>query len=208
MPDHAFRRVPWSIQIFFEKIEKIKVKDELATFLGAGNGIFEYSYYDMVKITGHSCATVAGGYLIASEGLKHLYKDEIPVRGNIKVEISKLPTENNFGVIGLIISAITGAGGDDGFSGIPDGRFKRRGLLSFNANVPYDVVMTRLDNGKQVGINYNPYAVVNPKEILKTVLNPDATEEDIRAFPKKFQKMVATIFENRDKVITEIKLLR
>ncbi|WP_022847664.1 MULTISPECIES: hypothetical protein [unclassified Desulfurobacterium] len=186
---------------FFEKIEKIKVKDELATFLGAGNGIFEYSYYDMVKITGHSCATVAGGYLIASEGLKHLYKDEIPVRGNIKVEISKLPTENNFGVIGLIISAITGAGGDDGFSGIPDGRFKRRGLLSFNANVPYDVVMTRLDNGKQVGINYNPYAVVNPKEILKTVLNPDATEEDIRAFPKKFQKMVATIFENRDKVI-------
>ncbi|WP_456464833.1 hypothetical protein [Desulfurobacterium sp.] len=186
---------------FFEKIEKIKVKDELATFLGAGNGIFEYSYYDMVKITGHSCATVAGGYLIASEGLKHLYKDEIPVRGNIKVEISKLPTENNFGVIGLIISAITGAGGDDGFSGIPDGRFKRRELLSFNANVPYDVVMTRLDNGKQVGINYNPYAVVNPKEILKTVLNPDATEEDIRAFPKKFQKMVATIFENRDKVI-------
>ncbi|OMH40486.1 hypothetical protein [Desulfurobacterium indicum] len=187
---------------FFDEIEKIKLKDELASFLGAGNGIFEYSYYDMVKITGHSCATVAGGYLIASEGLKVLYRNgEIPERGKIKVEISKSPTENNFGVIGFVLSAITGAGGDEGFSGIPDGRFKRRELLFFNADIDYDVVMTRLDTGKKVGINYNPYAVVNPKKILKTVLNPDATEEDIETFPERFQNMVKTIFENRDKVI-------
>ncbi|WP_457568472.1 hypothetical protein [Desulfurobacterium sp.] len=187
---------------FFNNIEKIKVKDPLAAFLGAGDGIFEYSYYDMVKITGHSCATVAGGYLIVSEGLKHLYGTEIPERGNIKVEISKSPSENNFGVIGFVIAAVTGAGGEEGFSGIPNGRFKRRGLLSFNANVPFDVVMTRLDNGKRVGINYNPYAVVNPKKILKTILNPEATEEDIKTFPHRFQKMVETIFENRNKVIT------
>ncbi len=188
---------------FFDEIEKIKLKDELASFLGAGDGIFEYSYYDMVKITGHSCATVAGGYLIASEGLKALYENgEIPERGKIKVEISKSPTENNFGVIGFVLSAITGAGGDEGFSGIPDGRFKRRGLLFFNADVDYDVVITRLDTGKKVGINYNPYAVVNPKKILKTVLNPNATEEEIKEFPERFQNMVKTIFENKDKVIT------
>ncbi|WP_456397376.1 hypothetical protein [Desulfurobacterium sp.] len=187
---------------FFDKIEKIKLKDELASFLGAGDGIFEYSYYDMVKITGHSCATVAGGYLIASEGLKTLYgKGEIPERGKIKIEISKSPTDNNFGVIGFILSAITGANGNDGFSGIPDGRFKRRNLPFFNANVFYDVVMTRLDTGKQVGINYTPYAVVNPKKILKIVLNPNATEEEIKTFPEIFQNMVATIFENRNKVI-------
>ncbi|NPA54745.1 MAG: hypothetical protein GXO40_00045, partial [Epsilonproteobacteria bacterium] len=54
--------------------EKIVMQDELMKFLGVNDdGIVEYGYIDVVKTSGHSCATVAGGYLIALHGLKALY---------------------------------------------------------------------------------------------------------------------------------------
>ena len=37
--------------------------------------------------------------------------------------------------------------------------------------------------------------------ILKSAIKPDATQEDIESFPKRFQKMVQTVFENADEVI-------
>ena len=49
-------------------------------------GEIEFSYVDIVKSAGHSCGTVAGAYLIALEGLKALYGEELPQRGEIKVE--------------------------------------------------------------------------------------------------------------------------
>ncbi len=56
---------------FFDEIESIFLKDELAKFLGVNeDGIIELTYTDIVKMAGHSCATVAGGYLIALKGLK------------------------------------------------------------------------------------------------------------------------------------------
>ena len=67
---------------FFNEIETIKLKDELSDFLGTfKDGIVEFSYLDVVKSAGHSCPTVAGAYLMAREGLKALYEDEIPKRG-------------------------------------------------------------------------------------------------------------------------------
>ena len=71
---------------FFERVESITLKDLLAEFLGAfEEGIISFSYLDAVKSAGHSCPTIAGAYLMAREGLKALYKDEVPVRGEIKV---------------------------------------------------------------------------------------------------------------------------
>ncbi len=75
---------------FFNKIEKIKLKDDLSNFLGATeDGIIEFSYIDVVKTAGHSCPTVLGAYLMTLEGLKALYKDELPKRGEIKIEYSE-----------------------------------------------------------------------------------------------------------------------
>ena len=70
---------------FYETIESIKVRDPLSEALGAfENGEYAFSYIDVVKSAGHSCPTVAGAYIITLEGLKVLYTDILPVRGNIK----------------------------------------------------------------------------------------------------------------------------
>ena len=67
---------------FFDEIESILLKDELAKFLGVNeDGIIELTYTDIVKMAEHSCATVAEGYLIALKVLKQ-YADEYQKRRN------------------------------------------------------------------------------------------------------------------------------
>ncbi len=190
---------------FFDEIEKIVVEDELAKFLGVNkDGVISFSYVDIVKTAGHSCGTVAGAYLIASEGLKALYKDELPKRGEIKVELKKAPREDNAGVVASVLSTITGATDDYGFGGIPTGKFNRRDLLFFEADIDAAVRLTRLDTNESVSINYMPQKVVNPMAILMSAISPEATQKDKESFPDRFQEMVKTVFANKDKVI-EIK---
>jgi len=192
---------------FFDEIEKIVVYDDLAKFLGVNDdGIVDFSYADIVKVAGHSCATVSGAYLIALEGLKELYGEELPKRGDIKVELKRATDKDNAGVVGSVLSTITGATIDFGFGGIPTGKYNRRELLFFNADIEYDVCFTRLDTNKKVGINYMPKKVVNPMQILQSAIKPDAKKEDIESFPIRFQEMVKTIFNNIDKVI-EVKTI-
>jgi hypothetical protein len=187
---------------FFDDIEKITVYDDLSQFLGVNDdGIIELSYVDIVKTAGHSCGTVAGAYLVALKGLQALYGDETPKRGEIKVEIKKTPTKENAGVVGSVLSNITGATIDFGFGGIPTGKYNRRELLFFGADIESDVRFTRLDTDKSVCINYKPHVVVNPMAILMSAIKPDAKEEDIKSFPTRFQDMVKTLFDNADKVI-------
>jgi hypothetical protein len=190
---------------FFDEIDSIVLKDELGEFIGTSeSGIIEITYLDTVKMAGHSCAVVGGAYLMASEGLKALYGIEIPQRGEIIVEIKKSPTEENAGVVGCVLSNITGATTDDGFGGIPGGRFNRRNLLFYNAPIDTDIRFTRIDTKKQIGLNYHPGKAVNPMAILMSAIGPDATAENKKTFPKRFQKMVKTLFENKDKVIDVI----
>ena len=187
---------------FFDEIEKIVVEDELAKFLGVNkDGVIDFSYLDIVKTAGHSCGTVAGAYLIAREGLKALYPEELPRRGEIKVELKKAPVDDNTGVVASVLSNITGATVDFGFGGIPTGKFNRRDLLLFEAEIVEDVRLTRLDTNASVGINYRPGKVVNPMAILMSAIGPDAIQEDKERFPDRFQEMVETVFKNSEKVI-------
>ena len=187
---------------FFNTIENIVVYDDLCKFLGVNtDGILEFSYADIVKTAGHSCATVAGAYLMAQKGLQALYKDETPNRGNIKVELQKSTRDENSGVVGAVISNITGATSDFGFGGIPTGKYNRRDSLFFEVKMDHDLCFTRLDTGEKVYVDYRPQKVVNPMAILKSAINPDATEEDKESFPQRFQEMVQTVFKNADKII-------
>jgi hypothetical protein len=187
---------------FFDDIEKIVLQDELAKFLGVNDdGIIEFGYPDIVKTAGHSCGTVAGAYIIALHGLKALYGKEIPKRGEIKVEVKKSPTQDNAGVVGCVLSNITGATTDYGFGGIPTGKFCRRDLLFYNAPIESDIRFTRLDTNKSVSVNYRPKKLVNPMAILMSAIKPDAKQEDIESFPRRFQEMVKTVLENADKVL-------
>ncbi len=187
---------------FFNTIDPIVLQDALAAFLGVNKeGVIEISYLDIVKTAGHSCGTVAGAYICADEGLKALYGEELPRRGEIRVELKHTPTEENAGVVGCVLSNITGATTDYGFGGIPTGEFNRRGLLFYGANILTDLRLTRLDTQESIGINYRPKKVVDPMKILMSAIGPNATPEDRESFPRRFQEMVKTIFENRKEVV-------
>lgn len=187
---------------FFDEIEQIKLQDELAKFLGVNSdGIIEISYIDIVKTAGHSCGTVAGAYLTAEMGLKALFGEKVPKRGEIKVELKRKPEEDNAGVVGCVLSNITGATTDYGFGGIPGGKFNRRNLLFYGADIESDVRLTRLDTGASVGVNYHLGKVVNPMQILMSAIGENATEEDKASFPTRFQEMVKKIFDNKELVI-------
>jgi len=116
---------------FFTDI-KIILKDPLADILGVfENGIIEYSYLDIVKFSGHSCPTVAGAFLMTKIGLQNLYQNNIPIRGDIKVEIKNKKDNGITGVIANIVTFITGASDNGGFKGL-NGNFARDNLISFD----------------------------------------------------------------------------
>jgi hypothetical protein len=187
---------------YIEEIEAIRLYDELAEFLGVnGDGIIEISYLDIVKTAGHSCATVAGAYLMAQKGLQALYGSQLPKRGHIKVELAKAVTQENTGVVGCVLSNITGATTDYGFGGIPGGKYNRRGLLFYEAPIETDVRFTCLETGRSVGVDYRPKRIVDPMAILMSAIGENATPEDRNSFPDRFQAMVQKVFEHSDELI-------
>ena len=189
---------------YYNEVEHIILKDELSKFLGASEeGIIDISYLDIVKMAGHSCALVSGSYLMALKGLQELYGTELPERGGIKVELRESLNEGNTGVSAQVLSNITGATSDTGFSGI-HGKYNLRGLLFYGADIQSNVRFTRLDTNKSVEVSYLPKKVVNPGDIMQSTFGPDATEESKKDFPKQWQEMVKTIFDNAD-IVIEIK---
>jgi len=192
---------------FFDKIETIKLKDELSDFLGTfKEGMVEFSYLDVVKSAGHSCPTVAGAYLMAREGLKALYKDEIAKRGEIEVYFKEDLNDGVAGVIASVFTQITGATEKSGFKGI-GGKFIRHSLMFFNSDIDSDVKLVRIDNKKSIEVFYDPSKIpANPKmkSLMQKILTGLASGEEKKAFGVIWQERVENIFKNYQKVITII----
>lgn len=132
---------------FFSEVQPIILRDRLAQFLGAADGgLIEYHYADVVKLAGHSCPTVAGAYLMTSRVLNALYGDDMPERGDIRVDFRESQDSGVVGVTASVIGMLTGAAGIGGFKGLA-GNFSRRDLLRFDAELPGEVRFTRQDNG-------------------------------------------------------------
>ena len=166
---------------FFNKVETIILQDKLALTLGAlEDGEVEFCYLDVVKSAGHSCPTVAGAYLSLLVGLKELYKDGTPQRGEISVCFKEDSTDGVAGVISMVVSQITGATEHLGFKGLGGGKFARHSLMKFNQDIKSSMQLTRTDTNKTVDILYNPSQIDG----------------------QPFQKRVENIFANIDKVIT------
>ena len=186
---------------FFDQIEHIVLQDGLSATLGSTeNGIIDISYLEIVKMAGHSCAVISGAYLMTLIGLKELYANDIPKRGEIKVELREQLGDDNTGVFGQVYSNITGATTNTGFGGL-GGNFNRRNLMFYGKEMKGNVRFTRLDTGKSVEVSYNPSLVVTPGDIMQSAFGPDATEESRKSFPKRWQEMVKTIFDHADKVV-------
>ena len=189
---------------FYDTIESIKVQDPLSNVLGAfENGQYEFNYIDVVKSAGHSCPTVAGAYIISLEALKALYPNEIAIRGNIKVAFKEDLDDGVAGVIGNVISQITGATDKSGFKGL-QGKFVRHSLMQFNAEINASARFTIVDNSQSVDVFYNPSNIKpNPdvQVIMQKMGEGKASNDEIQEFGVLWQDRVKRIFENIDQVI-------
>ncbi len=105
--------------------------DPLGELLGAGDGYYEYSFDDAVKLAGHACPTVAGAFVMAMRAMEELYGEQTPQRGDIRVEVSGSATTGSTGPFTQILTLLTGAAAENGFQGL-NGKYVRQGLLGFN----------------------------------------------------------------------------
>lgn len=189
---------------FFNKIESIKLQDDLAAFLGTfEKGLVEFNYLEIVKATGHSCPTVAGAYLMCLEGLKALYGEDIPKRGEIFVSFKEDSLEGVAGVIASVASHITGATESLGFKGL-NGNFARNELMKFNDDTNSSMKLQRLDNGNSVEVIYDPSTIPgDPKQhqLMQKIMQNNASMDEKKEFGKLWQQRVEKIFNNIDKVI-------
>jgi len=190
---------------FFNNVETITLQDDLSNFLGTfENGIIEFSYLDVVKSAGHSCPTIAGAYLMVLEGLKALYPDEIPQRGNIFVSFKEDEQDGVAGVIANVFTQITGATTISGFKGI-GGNFVRHDLMKFNDNIDSSVKLQRLDNGNSVEVIYSHQNIpANPlqQQLMQKIMQGVATDEEFKQFGEVWQERVENILNNIPKVIS------
>jgi len=189
---------------FYDTVESIKLQDPLAAVLGAyENGEYDISYAEVVRSAGHSCPTVAGAYLMASEALKELFPEQRAIRGDVKVEFAQDLEDGVAGVIGNVISQITGATDKSGFKGL-QGKFARHSLMYFNSDIASSARFTRVDNGATVDVYYNPNSIPASPDmmpLMQKIMLQKATQEETKRFGELWQERVEKIFSNIEEVI-------
>lgn len=176
----------------------LSLYDPLADLLGAApRGVITYTYADAVKLTGHSCPTVASAYLMGYHGLTALYGSELPERGGIRVELAGQATEGVVGVIASVLTLLTGATGQTGFKGL-GGHYDRRELLAFGIPMSGQVRLTRIDTGEQVEVNVHLDRVpVDPRigTLMPRCMAATASPEEIDLFQTLWQERVRALLQ-------------
>lgn len=185
---------------FFAAAPRLAVRDPLAGFLGAADdGVIEYGYADVVRLAGHSCPTVASAYLMTRAALGSLYPDALPERGGVRVELRDDRVAGATGVIANVASFLTGAAHDTGFKGI-GGRFDRRNLLVFGADIPGQLRVTRTDTGAAVTVSARLDRVpADPRmaPLLQRCLAGIAAADEVALFQSLWQGRVRTLVVDR-----------
>lgn len=188
---------------FFDTLETITMYDPLAQTLGVGDGIFNYSYLDAVKLAGHSCPTVAGAWLCVQKALRELYGQDRPTRGMIGVTFSNPEDEGVTGVVASVFTLITGASGLGGFKGL-QGNFSRNNKLLFDQELKAQMKITRLDTLQSIELSYDPSNIeVNPEQqkLMKKLLIKKASKDEIQKFGQLWQERVEMIFQHSETLI-------
>ena len=183
---------------FYSEAPTIKLRDPLAQFLGAArHGVIEYRYTDVVRLSGHSCPTVAGAYLMALHGLRALYGTEMPVRGDVEVFMRDAPGSGVTGVISSVVQLVTGAAGETGFPGAGQlALFARKNLLVFGADVDGVLGMRRRDTGKAVTVHFDNAVVPWPDEmrpLMTKAFADQANSAELECFAQLWQERVRSM---------------
>lgn len=182
-----------SFPAFFDQVPPLRVHDGLAQMLGAADdGVIEYHYADAVRLAGHSCPTVAGAWLCARAGLKHLYGDELPERGGISVYLDDAEGAGVTGVIGQILTLLTGAAGANGFKGL-GGQHARNNLLHFGNGDVQGIRFRRQDNGRYVDVALDTSPVApepGQRLLIPLIISGRADAAQRREFGRLWQERV------------------
>ena len=180
----------------FAAVKPLTLYDPLAELLGAPvDGRITYTFTDVVKLAGHACPTVAGAWLATVRGLRALYGDEMPVRGDISVALHENVEDGVAGVIASIATLLTGAAGAGGFKGL-GGRFGRRQLLNFGIAGVGGIRLTRRDNGRSADCIVQLQRVPgDPRlgELLPAVVQGIATPQQAALFAALWQDRLRRI---------------
>lgn len=141
------------------------------------------------------------------KGLKELYGDDLPERGNIRVSMSGRLGEGVVGVMANVASLITGATDKSGFHGL-GGVFDRRNLLSYEADIAGDIALERCDNGKKVILSYNPKIIPSEPKMaswMQMILSGNTDPELKQWFQSAWQERVRLIlseYANHPELVT------
>lgn len=193
---------------FYAQAPVVRTHDALAELLGASaNGNLDYSYADAVRLAGHSCPTVAGAFLMGRAALAALFPDGRAERGGIRVRMPAPADHGTTGVIGQVLTLLTGAAAENGFHGI-GGRHVRAGLLQFSAQ-PTDAAIRfeRTDTGAAVAVDLDLSGVPGDprqREWLGAILDDRADEATRAAFAQAWQQRVQRLlleFANDPRVV-------
>lgn len=133
--------------------------------------------------------------------LAALYPDGLPERGSIRADFRADRLSGVTGVIASVVTLITGATHDTGFKGLA-GRFDRRKLMYFMADIADEIRFTRLDTGAAVDVRAEMQAVpfeARTPMLLQKCLDGTAGAEEIAAFRESWQERVrALLLEHGD----------
>jgi len=184
---------------FFAEVPTLTLHDGLAQLLGASDdGVIEYHYADAVRLAGHSCPTVAGGWLSARAALRHLYGDELPERGGINVYLNGAENAGVTGVIGQVLTLVTGAAAANGFHGL-GGRHVRSNLLHYAQSDVQGVRFKRNDTGAEVEIEIDTSPVAaDPmmRSLMQLSMTDQANAAQRREFGRLWQDRVRRLLIN------------
>ncbi len=187
---------------FFDRVQTIRLFDPLAQVLGAfDDGVIEISYPEVVRAAGHSCPTVASAYLMTLKALEGLYPEGLPERGGVEVEFSQDFDEGTAGVVGSVVTQITGAAGPGGFKGIA-GNFGRNNLMQFGGSTGNAARFTRRDTGRSVDVEINLNVVPPAPQtmpLLQKIIAQTADKNEKIEFARLWQERVKRILiDQRD----------
>ena len=178
---------------FFDRVPRLRVRDALAECLGtAPGGVLEYAYADAVRLTGHSCPTVAGAYWLTVRALRALYPGTLPQRGRIRVSFREAVDSGTTGVVAQVVGLLTGAAASGGFKGL-GGQFARRDLLAFAQPIDTDLRFTRTDTDASVNARVSAQRVpADPRAmpLLQRCLSGQASDDERAEFGRLWQQRV------------------
>jgi hypothetical protein len=192
---------------FFDSLEPIEVYDPLAVALGAleRDRPLVYRYEDAIKLAGHSCPAVSGGFKLTQLALTELYPDGRPLRGGITVRVRGDREHKVNGPLSAVVGLITGAAPETGFSGLTGGMFSRKNLLRFDAeDAPpegcvFSAVFTRSDTGRSVDITYRndmlPAAPAMGK-LMPGALSGQADDAELAEFGRLWHERIEIILSD------------